>query len=65
MGVINDPLVQTHIPASSDHYSHLKFVYLRDLKKGERTDGRTDTTCEYSDHRGLVDQLKCSILIIT
>ena len=26
MCVINDPLSQTQIPASSYHYSHLKFV---------------------------------------
>ena len=25
-GVINDPLGQTHNPASSDHYFRLKFV---------------------------------------
>ena len=24
---VNDPLSQTHCPASNDHYSHLKFVF--------------------------------------
>ena len=26
MCAINDPLVQTHSPDSSDHYSHLKVI---------------------------------------
>ena len=42
-GVIN-ALGQTHSPARSDHYSHLKFVLFFDiLKSGEgRTDVRTN-----------------------
>ena len=36
--VMNDPLGQTHSPASSDHYFHLKFVLLYDILK-IRTDG--------------------------
>ena len=39
-GVINDPLSQTHCPASSDHCFHLKIVlFWAILKSG---DGRTD-----------------------
>ena len=42
MCAINDPLGQIHSPASSDHYSHLKFVFvLRDFEKWERTDVQT------------------------
>ena len=39
MYAINDPLGQTHSPASSDHYSHLKFVLFREILKSweERT----------------------------
>ena len=48
MSVINDPLGQTHSPASSDRYSRLKFVlYCEIMKSGdERKDGRTDNTCD-------------------
>ena len=44
MPVINDPLGQTHNPASSDCYSHLKIISLwKILKSGDaRTHGRTD-----------------------
>ena len=44
MCVINDPLGQIHNVASSDHYSHLKFVlFCEILKSGEgRMDGRTN-----------------------
>ena len=39
MCVIHDPLGQTHIHDSSDHYSSLKFVlFCENLKSG---DGRT------------------------
>ena len=49
---VNDPLSQTHSPASGDHYSRLKFALFREiLKIGDvRTNGRTDNTCENSDH---------------
>ena len=52
MCVINEKLGQTHSPASSDRYFHLRFVlFCEILKSGdERTDGSTDTTCENSDH---------------
>ena len=47
MSAINDPLVQTDSPARRDHYSRFKVV----LKSGDgRKDGRTDNTCENSDH---------------
>ena len=36
---INDPLSQTHIHASSDHYSRLKFVFFGEILKSG--DGRT------------------------
>ena len=51
-GVINDPLGQTHNPASSDHCSDLNIVWFGAILKSEdgQTDGSTDTTCEYSDH---------------
>ena len=39
MCVINDPLGQIYGPASSDHYSHLKFLVCDILKSG---DGRSD-----------------------
>ena len=42
MSAINDPLGQTHSPASSDHYSHLKIVLFNEILKRGRTDGRTD-----------------------
>ena len=46
--VIDDPLGQTHNPASNDHYSRLNFVlFCGILKSGDR---RTDNTCENSDH---------------
>ena len=32
-GVINDPLGQTHSPASSHHYCHLKFDFLFEISK--------------------------------
>ena len=32
-GVINDPLGQTHNPAGSDHYFHLKIVLFREILK--------------------------------
>ena len=38
--LINDPLGQTHNPAISDHYSHLKVVLFREFLK--RGNGRTD-----------------------
>ena len=39
MCAINDPLGQTHSPASSEHFFRFKFV----LKSGDRrTDGRTN-----------------------
>ena len=41
-GVINDPLDQTHSPASSDHYFHLKFGFFEKFRQVE-TDERT--TC--------------------
>ena len=47
MRVINDPLGRTHIPASSDHYSRLNFLFCEILKSG---DGQTGNTCENSDH---------------
>ena len=38
MCVINDPLGQIHSSASSDHYSHMKFVlFCEILKSGGRT----------------------------
>ena len=41
MCVINDPLGQTHSPASVDHYSHWKFVLFREiLKSGDGRDGQ-------------------------
>ena len=72
MGAINDPLSQTHSPASSDHYSHwFCFVKLgTDARTEEQTDGRTDTTCENSDHYrplwwvGLVDQFSQSYVYL-
>ena len=43
MYAINDPLGQTHSPASNDHYSRLKIaLFLRDFEQWGRTDGRTD-----------------------
>ena len=40
MSVSNDPLSQTHSPASSDHYCHFKFVlFYKILKSGDK---RTD-----------------------
>ena len=39
---INDPLGQTHSPASSNHYSHLQVALFWKM----RTKGRTDTTWE-------------------
>ena len=60
MRIINDPLGQTHSPASSYHFFHLNLVlFCEILKSGE---GRTDNMCENSDHYrpwlgvGLVDQ---------
>ena len=45
MRVSNDPLGQTHSSASSDHYSHLKIVFLGEILKTEgRTDGQTTQT---------------------
>ena len=42
MRVINDPLDQTHSPASSDHYSRLNFVVkFEDFEKWGPTHGRT------------------------
>ena len=43
-GVINDPLSQTHNPASSDHNFHLRTVLFWEIL----TDGRH--MCENSDH---------------
>ena len=42
--VINDPLGQTHNPASSDHYFHMKIVvFCKILKSGEGwTDGQPE-----------------------
>ena len=37
MCAVNDPLGQTHSPASSDHYSHLKIVLFCEIL----TDGQT------------------------
>ena len=57
---INDPLGQTYSRVSSNHYSHFKFVLFCEILKN--VDGRTDPTCENSDHYrpwlwvGLVDQ---------
>ena len=45
MNAINDPLGQNHSPASSDHYSQLKVVFLRDFKKWRRT----EDMCEKND----------------
>ena len=60
--VINDPLVQTYSPTSSDHYFYASFVSFFDILKSG--DGRTDgKMCKNNDHRrpgicvGLVDQL--------
>ena len=41
---INDPLGQTHSPASRDHYSHLKFVLFCEISKrvDRGKDGQTD-----------------------
>ena len=47
MCAINDPLGQTHSPASSDHFSRLKVVLFCEILKNY--DGRTDNTCENSD----------------
>ena len=54
MCAINDPLGQTHIPFSSDRYSHLKFVlFCEILKSGdERTEVRTEV------------QTKCATIVI-
>ena len=41
MCATNDPLGQTHSPASSDHYSHLKIVMSCEILKS--VDGQT--TC--------------------
>ena len=42
MSAIIDPLGQTHSPASSDHYSHLKVLFYEILNSGDRrTDGQT------------------------
>ena len=46
ISAINDPHGQTHSPASSAHYSRLKVVLFCEILKT----GRTDTTCENSDH---------------
>ena len=46
-GFINYPLVQTHSPANSDHYSCLKVVLLCEIFKSG--DGCTDNTTENSD----------------
>ena len=47
---INDPLGQTHSPARSEHYSHLRFaIVLQDLEKILKVfdkKGRTDITGE-------------------
>ena len=40
MCAINDPLGQTHSPASSDHYFRLKVILFSEILKSE--DGRTD-----------------------
>ena len=56
MCAINDPLGQTHSPASSDHYSHLKVILFWDIWESG------DTTCKNSDNYrpwlwvGLVNQ---------
>ena len=56
MCAISDPLGQTHSPAGSENYFHLKFVLLCEfLKSGDgrtegRKDGRTNTMCENSGH---------------
>ena len=44
MSAINDPLGQTHCPASCNHYSHLKVDLFCEILKSRdgRTDGRTD-----------------------
>ena len=70
MCVINDPLSQTHSPASSNHYAHLKFILFCEILKSG--DGRTvglaegiiDDTCPVSfvyrffvtEHRVVIDQ---------
>ena len=54
MCAINDPLGQTHSPASSDHYSHLKVVLFCDILKGE--DRRKDGHYRPWLWVGLVDQ---------
>ena len=50
--VINDSLSETHSPAISNQYFHLKVVlFCKILKSGdEQTDRRTDEMCENSDH---------------
>ena len=48
MGVINDPLCQTHSPVRSDHYSHLKIVLFCVILKSE--DKRTDVMCGNRDY---------------
>ena len=55
MSAINDPLGQSHSSASSNRYSHLLIDVFRKILKQwgwtyRRTDGRTDTTCENSNH---------------
>ena len=45
---VNDPLGQTPIHASSDHYSYLSFVLFCEILKSG--DGRTDNSWENSDH---------------
>ena len=53
----NDPLGQTHSPASSDNNSDRKFVMFYEILKS--VEGRTDTTRENSDQWvGLVDQFR-------
>ena len=50
MCVINDPLGQINSSASSDHYSRLNFARFWKVETDARKDGRTDNTCENSDH---------------
>ena len=49
-GVINDPLGQTHILASSEHCFRLKFVLFLKVGTDGRTDGWTDDICKNNDH---------------
>ena len=50
MRVIKDPPGQTHSPARSDHYSHLKFVLFCEMLKSGYV--RTDNSCDFEKWDG-------------